>query len=239
MTLIMYERIGLQERRPSPFSWRVRYALAHKGVAVEYRPVRFADVETIRTLSGQDKVPIVVDGDQVIHDSWNIAVHLETRFPDHPSLFGGEVGRALARHLNLWSDATLSPSLRRLISADLVYCLAPEDRAYFRRSREAQFGCTLEAYCADRDRWLGEFEAVVAPLEQTLTEQEYVSGAAPGYADYLLFSAFQQARLGCPLELLRAGTALRRWRDGLVAMFDHLGDRFPGYPVSRDGPDGR
>ena len=58
MALIMYERIGLQERRPSPFSWRIRYALAHKSVPVEYRPVRFADVETIRSLSGQDKVPI-------------------------------------------------------------------------------------------------------------------------------------------------------------------------------------
>jgi glutathione S-transferase len=239
MTLIMYERIGLQERRPSPFSWRVRYALAHKGVAVEYRPVRFADVGTIRALSGQDKVPIVVDGDRVIHDSWTIAVHLETHFPEQPSLFGGAVGRGLARHINLWSDGTLSPAIRRLISADFIDCLAPEDRAYFRRSREAQFGCTLEAYCADRERWLGEFEAVVAPLEQTLSEQAYVSGAAPGYADYLLFSVFQYARLGSPLELLRAGTALRRWRDGLVARFDHLGDRFPGYPDRPEGPDGR
>jgi hypothetical protein len=40
-------------RRPSPFSWRIRYALAHKGVPVEFRLVRFADVETIRGLSGQ------------------------------------------------------------------------------------------------------------------------------------------------------------------------------------------
>jgi glutathione S-transferase len=201
--------------------------------------VRFADVETIRALSGQDKVPILVDGKQVIHDSWNIAAHLETRFPEHPSLFGGEFGRALARYVNLWSDATLSPAIRRLISADFIYCLAPEDRAYFRRSREAQFGCTLETYCANRGRWLDEFEAVVMPLEQTLSEQAYVAGAAPGYADYLLFSVFQYARLGSPAELLRAGTALRRWRDGLVARFDHLGDRFPGYPARPDGPDGR
>jgi glutathione S-transferase len=236
MALIMYERLGLQERRPSPFSWRIRYALAHKGVAVEYRPVRFADVETIRSLSGQDKVPILVDGARVIHDSWNIAVYLETQFPDHPSLFGGETGRGLARYVSLWSDTALSPAIRRLISADFIYCLAPEDRAYFRRSREAQFGCTLEAYCAGRDRWLTELETVIGPLEQTLSEQDYISGGVPGYADYLLFSVFQYARLGSPVEVLRAGMALRRWRDELVARFDHLGDRFPAYP---DGPEGR
>jgi glutathione S-transferase len=238
MTLIMYERVGLQERRPSPFSWRIRYALAHKAVPVDYRPVRFADAETIRSLSGQDKVPILIDGDRVIHDSWNIAVYLETRFPDHPSLFGGETGRGLARYVNHWSDNALNPAIRRLISVDFIYCLAPQDRAYFRQSREAQFGVTLEAYCADRDRWLDEFKTVVGPLEQTLREQEYAAGAVPGYADYLLFSVFQYARLGSPLELLRAGTALRRWRDQLVAKFDHLGDRFPTYPSGQDGPDG-
>jgi hypothetical protein len=116
----------------------------------------------------------------------------------------------LARYVSLWSDTALSPAIRRLISADFIYCLAPEDRAYFRRSREAQFGCTLEAYCADRERWLGEFETVIGPLEQTLSEQDCLSGGAPGYADYLLFSVFQYARLGSPVEVLRAGTALRR-----------------------------
>jgi hypothetical protein len=49
----MYERIGLDGRRPSPFSWRIRYALAHKGVEVDYKPTRFADVGIIRELSGQ------------------------------------------------------------------------------------------------------------------------------------------------------------------------------------------
>ncbi len=235
----MYERIGYQERRPSPFSWRIRYAIAHKGIPVEFRTVRFADVETIRALSGQDKVPIVVDDGQVIYDSWNIAVHLETRFPDRPSLFGGDVGRGLTRALSFWSENALGPAIRRLISSDFIYCLAPEDRPYFRRSREVQFGCTLEAYCADRERWLGEFEATIAPLEQTLTEQAYLAGAEPAYADYLLFSVFQYARLGSPHEILRPGTALRRWRDALISRFDQLGDRYPAYPAKPDGPDGR
>jgi glutathione S-transferase len=108
--------------------------------------------------------------------------------------------------------------------------LDPGDRAYYRSSREAAFGCTLEEYCADRSRWLAEFAATVAPLERTLTDQPYVSGTSPGYADYILFSVFQYARLGCPDEFLDQGTALWRWRAGLVQAFGGLGDRYPGYP---------
>jgi len=232
MSLTMYERIGADGRRPSPFSWRIRYALAHKGVEPEFRHVRFADVETIRALSGQHFVPILTDGGTVIHDSWNIAGYLEDRFPERPSLFGGDGGRGLARLINHWSDNTLGTAIRRLIAADFILCLDAGDRGYYRRSREAAFGCTLEDYCADRPRWLAEFATVTAPLERTLSEQPYVTGAAPGYADYILFSVFQYARLGCPDEFLDDGSALRRWRDGLVQAFDRLGDRYPGYPAA-------
>ena len=230
MTLIMYERVGADGRRPSPFSWRIRYALAHKGIEPEFRHVRFADVETIRALSGQHFVPIVADGDRVIHDSWNIACYLEDRFPDRPSLFAGAGGRGLARLVNHWSDNTLGAAIRRLIAADFILCLDPGDRAYYRSSREAAFGCTLEEYCADRPRWLAAFAAVIAPLERTLAEQAYLTGTSPGYADYIVFSVFQYARLGCPDEFLEEGTALWRWRAGLVQAFDGLGDRYPGYP---------
>jgi len=231
MALVFHERVGLDGRRISPFSWRIRYALAHKGVEPQFRHVRFADVETIRALSGQQFVPIVTDGDRVIHDSWNIACYLEGRFPDRPSLFDGDGERAVTRLVNHWADQTLGTAVRRLIASDFVFCLDPEDRAYYRRSREATFGCTLEEYCADRRRWLSEFAAVTAPLEKTLTERPYIAGGAPGYVDYVVFSIFQYARLGCPDEFLAEDTALRRWRDGLVQAFDGLGDRYPGYPA--------
>ena len=168
MTLTMYERIGHEGRRPSPFSWRIRCALAHKGLEPQFRHVRFSDVETIRALSGQHFVPIITDGDRVIHDSWNIACYLEERFPDRPSLFDDGGGRAVTRLVNHWADQTLGAAVRRLIAADFVFCLDAEDRAYYRRSREAAFGCTLEEYCADRRRWLAEFAAVTSPLEKTL-----------------------------------------------------------------------
>jgi glutathione S-transferase len=226
----MYERIGHEGRRPSPYSWRIRYALAHKGVEPEYRHVRFADVGTIRALSGQHFVPILTDGDRVIHDSWNIACYLEDNFPDRPSLFGGAGGRGVTRLLNHWADNTLGTAIRRLIAAEFILCLDAGDRAYYRSSREAVFGCSLEEYCADRPRWRAEFASVTAPLERTLSEQPYLGGVSPTYADYVVFSMFQYARLGCPDDFVAEGTALRRWRDALVRMFAGLGDRYPGYP---------
>jgi len=232
MSLVMDERVGHDGRRPSPFSWRIRYALARKGVSVEFRLVRFADVETIRALSGQHMVPILCGGDRVIHDSWNIACYLEDRFPNRPSLFGGEAGRGLTRLVNNWAAETFGPVVRRLISADFILCLAPEDREYCRRSREAAFGCTLEEYCADRPRWLAKFGVVTAPLEATLTEQPYFGGATATYADYVLFSMFQYARLGCSDDFVAEGTALRRWRDELARAFDGLGNRFPEHSAS-------
>jgi glutathione S-transferase len=232
MSLIMYERTGHEGRRPSPYSWRIRYALAHKGVEPEYRQVRFADVETIRRLSGQHFVPIVTDGDRVVHDSWNIACLLEDEFPDRPSLFAGSGGRGTTRLVNHWADNTLGAAIRRLIAAGFILCLDAGDRAYYRSSREAMFGCTLEEYCADRPRWLAEFETVIAPLERTLSEQPYLGGTSATYADYVVFSMFQYARLGCPDDFVEEGTALRRWRDGLVRAFDGLGDRYPGYSAA-------
>jgi glutathione S-transferase len=71
-------------------------------------------------LSGQDLVPIIEDDGRVVHDSWSIACHLEDRFPDRPSLFGGAAGRGAARLVNIWSDTMLSPAIRPQVSADFV-----------------------------------------------------------------------------------------------------------------------
>ena len=235
MTLVMYERVGFEHRRPSPFSWRIRYALTHKGPEVEYRPTRFADVETIKRLSGQPFVPILVDGATVVHDSWRIATYLEDRFPERPALFGDEAARAGTRFLNLWAD-TLLVTLRRLMYADFVWCLAPEDRAYFRASREQELGQTLEAACADRPKWQARFDTVCRPLERLLAEQEFLAGGHPRYSDYIVFSVFQWARLGSPHDVVKPDTALDRWRSRMIALFDGLADKFPPYPTDRREP---
>jgi glutathione S-transferase len=79
-----------------PFSTnveRVALALAHKGVAVEWVDVDPADRSPVVEVSGQELVPVLVDGDLVLHDSPRILEHLEKRFPE-PPLFPRDPARA-------------------------------------------------------------------------------------------------------------------------------------------------
>jgi glutathione S-transferase len=79
-----------------PFSTnveRVALALAHKGVAVEWVDVDPADHNSVVEVSGQELVPVLVDGELVLHDSPRILEHLEQRFPE-PPLFPRDPARA-------------------------------------------------------------------------------------------------------------------------------------------------
>jgi glutathione S-transferase len=233
MALIFHERVGLNGRRISPFSWRTRYAFAHKGLDPEVVPTRFADVARIRALSGQHFVPIIEHDGHVVHDSWSIACHLEDRFPDRPTLFGGTAGRGAARLVNIWSDTVLGRAMRPLIYADFIRCIDPDDRAYFRDSRETQLGVTLEQYSIDRNAELSALHQTCAPLERTLSEQNFLAGPTPAYVDYVVFSVFQWARVGSPYDVLadmREMGATRAWRARMVALYDDLGNRFALFP---------
>jgi glutathione S-transferase len=237
MALVFHERTGLNGRRISPFSWRIRYAFAHKGLEPEVVETRFADVHRIRALSGQHFVPIIEDGGKVVHDSWAIACHLEDAYPDRPSLFGGPIGRGVTRTLAAWGATVLAPAMRTQIWADFIWCLDPGDRAYFRESREAMLGVTLEAYCAGRDNALPQVEAACRPLDAALTEQAFLAGDAPAYADYAIFSVFQYARIGSPRDVLdhiADMPALRAWRSRMTGLFGGLGDRFALYPTQEE-----
>lgn len=40
------------------------------------------------------QVPVLVDGDKVLKESYDIALYLEKTYPNAPTLFGGKVGEA-------------------------------------------------------------------------------------------------------------------------------------------------
>ena len=238
MTLRFHERVGLDGRRISPFSWRIRYALAHKGLEPEVIDTRFADVQRIRDLSGQHYTPIIEHDGTVVHDTWVIACYLEDHFPSGSSLFGAAAGRGAARFINIWSDTVFAPMLRPQIYSDFIRVIDPGDRAYFRESRETQAGMTLEAYCADRDTALPGLAAACAPLQRTLSEQAFLAGATPAYVDYIVFSVFQWARVGSPrdiLALLDGLDCVKAWRSRMIGLFGGIADRFALYPTGNEG----
>lgn len=219
----LYELTGAEDdRRFSPYCWRTLMALNHKGLDVERIPWRFTEKGAIAA-SGQGKVPVILDGERCLHDSWTIAEYLEDSYPDRPSLFGGPVGRGAARFLNAWADQVVNPAIARLIVRDIGEVLAERDRDYFRSSREERFGTTLEQVSADRDQRIGPFRDSLKPLRATLLAQPFLSGAEPAYPDYIVFGSFQWARCTSAYALLEADDPVAGWMGRMLDLFGGLG----------------
>lgn len=228
MPLKLYELVGTDASRPfSPFCWRTRMALAHKGLSAETIPWRFTEKGVIAP-HGAEKVPVLLDGDSAVVDSWTIANYLEDKYPDSPSLFGGEGGRAMARMLNWWGDGVIG-GMFPLVIADIPLNLRPEDAAYFRKSREARFGKKLEEIMASRDKAVEGFRKSLDPLRLTLRTQPYIGGVAPNYADHIVFGAFQWARVVSPFKLLMEDDPVYAWRERLLDAFDGMARKSPSY----------
>lgn len=221
MALTLFELTGADDRRFSPYCWRTRMALAHKELEAEIIPCKFTDKALI-AFSGQERVPVLRDGDTTVADSWRIACYLEDAYPDRPSLFGGAIGRGEARFINAWTDQTLHARLIRLIVKDILDHACPEDRAYFRDSREKRFGATLEEIQAPRDENRKAFNAALAPLRGVVEEQSFVCGDMPAYGDYIVFGAFQWSRGISPYQIIDGNDPVHAWRERMLDLFDGL-----------------
>lgn len=227
----LYDLAGADpERRFSPYCWRIKMALAHKGLEVTTVPWRFTDKDAI-AFSNQIRVPVLVDGDRVVTDSWTIANYLEDAYPDRPSLFGGAGGRAAARFINGWTDFGVHRAMFRLVLNDIFHHLHEKDRAYFRETREKQVGMTLEQASADRETRVTSFREFLEPMRFMLRTQPFVGGEAPNYGDYCIFGAFQWARCISPFRLLKEDDSIFAWRERMMDAHGALARRAIGYSV--------
>jgi len=229
MTITLYELAGADaDRRFSPYGWRVRMALLHKGLSFRTEPVRFGEKDKI-AFSGQGLVPVLVDGERTVTDSFAIATYLEDTYTDAPSLFGDAGG--LARFATNALDGLLTFSLAGFIVTDVFAVIAEQDRAYFRESREKRFGMPLEAFTADRDARLPAFREALEPVRRTVREQKFLCGAEPGWVDYAAFGSFQWARCTSPYQLLATDDPLYGWRERMLDLFGGEGRKAVGFPV--------
>ena len=231
MGLQLYDLAGGEaERRFSPYCWRTKLALMHKGLPFETIPWRFSEKNVI-AFSGQGRVPVLRDGDQVVSNSWTIASYLEDAYPDRPSLFRGDGGRAVTRFVNAWADGVLVVGILRLIITDIFAHLDEKDRAYFRQTREQRFGAALETISADRETNVLAFRKTLEPIRTLLAAQPYLGGEVPAYADYIVFGCFQWARCISAFPLLLNDDPVWAWRDRLLSAFDGFAEKALAYPV--------
>lgn len=222
MTIIMHDLAGADpDLRFSPYCWRTRFALAHKGLPVETIPWRFTDKAAI-AFSGQGRVPVISDDGRDVFDSWSIAEYLEDQHA-MPALFGGPFGRSHARFINAWADSVLVGGIARFIVRDLLDVLDPKDRDYFRASRETRFGMTLEAAQAGREDRLAAFRESLTPVRLVLRRQDFLGGSMPSYADHIVAGTLMWPRCVSRFPLLADDDPAAAWFGRMLDQYGGLG----------------
>ncbi|GEQ97293.1 glutathione S-transferase [Iodidimonas gelatinilytica] len=205
----------------SPFVWRTRMALAHKGITPERVATRFLDKSAFAP-SGSKTVPVIEDNGEWVSQAWDIACYLEKTYPDAPSLFGGPLGMGQARFIDSWADATILRGLFPMLAADICACLDAEDQAYFRSTREPHLGCSLEEAKAGRDKAVIALRKALDPMRGTLRHQPFLGGETPSYADYSVFGPFVWAHCCTDFAILEDDDIITQWRARMFDLFDGL-----------------
>lgn len=231
----------------SPWSERARWALDHHGIefdTVQHAP--FLGERRLRKLVGRTDgpatVPVLVDGDAVIADSWEIVQHADRTgvgtplVPDeHEAAIrdwmrrvdeASSHGRALVVGAMLQSPAALDEGLPPALPAFLRPMLRPITRygtRWFGRKYGLRFDAIAEHEAAMRD--------LLERVQSTLKDRRYLLGTFT-YAD-IVAAGFVQGFSPVADEWLKLGPGTRqawtrptlasdfadvvKWRDELYA----------------------
>ena len=222
--ITLYDLVFDNDLRPSPFCWRTKLALKHKGLGWRDEPMGFTEKDKIAFAQSQT-VPVIHDDTHVVKDSWAIAVHFEKAYPEK-SLFPNDPAKAHARFVNGWADAAIHSLIFPLIVGDMVETVRPQDRSYFIESRGKRIGTTdFAAFQAKaREKGVASLRQALEPARRILNEQPFLAGGAPAYVDYILFgSLLWPGTVASKVELLDKQDVVWGWRERMLDLFDGFG----------------
>jgi glutathione S-transferase len=230
MTITLYDLAAADPSvRFSPYCWRTRFALLHKGLGFETVPWRFTQKQALAQ-TGQGRVPVIVDhdrGDRWVNDSWDIAEYLDASYSDLPALMPAAADRAAAKFVATWADGALHMAAFPLILMNLFANVDEGDKAYFRESREQRLGRTLEEIGVAPDKGKEAFARALTPVEQALSVAPFLGGDAPTYADYVVAGSLMWVWVTAPVVPLDPSSAVGRWFAGMRTLFDGAANKAP------------
>ena len=221
------------EVRFSPFCWRIKYALAHKGLSWEEIPIYFSEIDQL-PVPNVGKVPVLVDGSEVVIDSWDIALFLDKKYPQH-ALFDSDESRSQSLFVKCWTETVLHSLVSRMGILDFFGLQKDADQKYFRESREIRFGITLEEWGGNPEAARIGFIKALEPLRQTLSRQNFLGGKGPNFSDYIMVGIFQWLRCGSGLTIFDKADDVYAYQERLLDLFDGLGRSAPAYPKENHG----
>ncbi|MEM9495126.1 MAG: glutathione S-transferase N-terminal domain-containing protein [Pseudomonadota bacterium] len=208
-----------RDLRISPFCWLVKFAMLHKGVEFETTPLCFSEKENYPDPE-YGKLPVLKAGDELIRESAQIVAFLEKEHPETPlTATSGEA--AAADFYNAWVMGTLFSALAPMLMGRVYALVDPSDKAYFRETREARFGVTLEELAAMPGA-AEKAESVLQTLSAPLVRHKFLGGETPNLSDYIVFS---------PLlwQLMTTSDALYETPQPVAAWIERMLDLFDGY----------
>lgn len=174
----------------SSASYRVRIALALKGLPYDYRPVHLVKGEQLKepysAASASRLVPLLRDGDEALTQSLAIIEYLEETHPEPPLLPRSPADRARVRALALDIACEIHPLNNLRVLRYLVRDLKVSDE--------------------DKNRWYRHWvESGLEVVERQLASRpgRYCHGETPTLADCVLVpQIFNARRLDCRLDHL-------------------------------------
>lgn len=214
--------------RFSPFCWRIKYALAHKELSWEEIPIRALTEKNLLPTPNEGKVPVLVDDDQVVFDSWDIALYLEEKYPNQLLFDSGE-SRAQSLFVKNWTEAVLHILVSRMGILDFYETQTKDDQKVFRETRESRFGVVLEDWGSDPQGARVDFLKALEPLRQTLRSQKFMGGRTPNFSDYIMVGIFQWMRCGSRLKVFEESDDVFDYQERLLDLYDGLGRSSPPY----------
>ena len=218
----LYELTGEDGASVCPFVWRVKFALAQKGLSYESREIGFLEIP--RILDGSYKsVPVMVDQGQALGDSWLIADYLDEAYSDCPPLFKCSSERAMMRFVDNWLNTQILPKLLTIYVLDIHNRARSVDRGYFRQTREARLGRTLEEVHSGRDSLVLELRAALSPLRQTLALQRFLGGGQPSYGDFMVAGVLMWGASVGTTAMLEHSDPLLPWAERCLDLYGGVG----------------
>lgn len=159
----------------SPYVRKVLATLALKGLDYEIDPiVPFFGRDRFTELSPMRRIPVLIDGATVIHDSTVICEYLDEAYPGPALLPAEPADRARARMLEEFADSRMGDVIVWKLFYQAVIGPAvfgvPMDKARFARTVGEELPAMLD--------W----------LEAEMPDKGYLFGDAPGTADFAIAS---------------------------------------------------